>query len=154
MTEIKMKPIGVIHTSYKEQKDTPIQPTFGKDIKGTVEIYDEYVDGLSDLEGFSHIYLLYIFHKSDGYNMKVKPYLDNEEKGLFATRSPWRPNPIGMSLVRLERIDGKILHVVDMDIIDGTPLLDIKPYIPPFEDSENCRIGWLAGKLEKEDNDI
>lgn len=146
MSNITYRPIGVIHTPFKEPKGTPIQPTGAKDIEGTIQIDPEYREGLKDLEGFSHIILLYHFHLAEGYSLQVKPYLDNEVRGMFATRIPGRPNPIGLSIVRLAGVEGCTLHIRDVDIVDGTPLLDIKPYVPAFDLRETDRIGWLADK--------
>lgn len=140
---ILLKSIGIIHTPFRDRKGMPIQPKAGKGIRGTIEIFEEYVDGLDDLEGFSHIILLFHLHKSGEYKMKVVPYLDTQERGLFATRAPRRPNPIGMSVVRLDRVDGNTMHIQDLDILDGTPLLDIKPYVPEFSAEEEIRTGWL-----------
>jgi len=145
---MEFKPIGTIHTPFKELEGTPIQPIGGKDIRGTIELNPEYVKGLKDLEGFSHIILLYHFHRADTYSLQVKPYLDKTKRGVFATRIPGRPNPIGLSVVRLMKIEGNILHIQDMDIIDGTPLLDIKPYIPAADIKENVRVGWLETKMK------
>ena len=149
MTEIKYKPIGIIHSPFKEPKGTPIQPAGAKGIDGTVEVFPEYAEGLKDVEGFSHIILIYHFHLSKKSSLKVKPYLDNEVHGVFATRAPSRPNPIGISTVRLLRIEGNILYIQDVDIVDETPLLDIKPYVPEFDIREVERIGWLEEKVHK-----
>jgi tRNA-Thr(GGU) m(6)t(6)A37 methyltransferase TsaA len=127
----------------------PIQPKAAKGVKGTVELFDEFKEGLADLDGFSHVILIYHFHLSESYTLKVKPFLDDTPRGLFATRSPQRPNPIGISVVHLVRIDGKTLHISNVDIIDGTPLLDIKPYVPEFEKEVDIRIGWLKGKSHR-----
>jgi len=148
-----LKPIGIIRTPFKEQKGTPIQPKRGKGIEGTIEIFQEYVEGLSDLDGFSHIYLIFHLHLSDGYKLKVVPYLDNTERGVFATRAPRRPNPIGLSVVKLNRIEGSILYIEDLDILDGTPLLDIKPYVHNFDEPQEYRIGWLEGKANRADDE-
>ena len=148
---IEYRPIGVIHSPFSEGQGVPIQPRFGRGIKGTVEVFPEYVDGLADLDGFSHITLLYHFHRSIGYALAARPFLDGRKRGLFATRAPRRPNPIGLSTVRLVGIEGSTLHIFDLDILDGTPLLDIKPYVSVFEDSEAIRIGWLTGKLNEGD---
>ena len=114
----------------------PIQPTGAKGIKGTIEIKDEYVDGLKDLDGFSHIHLIYLLHKVEGYMLEVKPFMDNSTHGVFATRSPKRPNRIGMSVVKLNKVEGNKVCVENVDILDGTPLLDIKPYVPQlYEDT-------------------
>ncbi len=137
MPQIKYKPIGIIHSPFKEPKGTPIQPSGAKGINGTVEIFLEYAQGIKDLEGFSHIILIYHFHLSKKSSLKVKPYLDDEVHGVFAMRGPSRPNPIGISAVRLLRVEGTTLHIQDVDIVDGTPLLDIKPYVPDERSREN-----------------
>lgn len=151
MNEIRYKPIGIIHSPFKDIKGMPIQPTGAKGVKGTIEIEPEYVAGLKDIEGFSHIILLYHFHLSEGYSLEVKPFMDNNLHGVFATRAPRRPNPIGISVVRLVRIDGNILQIEDVDIVDGTPLLDIKPYVPEFDIRKVERTGWLSQKADKVD---
>jgi len=143
MNEIKYKPIGVIHSPFKEPKGTPIQPAGAKGINGTVEMFPEYAEGLKDIEGFSHIILLYHFHLSKGAALIVKPYMDREAHGVFAMRGPSRPNSIGISVVHLVKVEGNTLHIQDVDIVDGTPLLDIKPYVPEFDTSEVERTGWL-----------
>ena len=147
--KICYRPIGIIHTPFKRPHGVPIQSTAALGIKGTVEIFEEYVEGLSDLEGFSHIILIYHFHLCKGYSLKVKPYMDNNLRGVFATRAPMRPNPIGFSIVRLTGIKGNILYIEDVDIVDGTPLLDIKPYVPEFDYRRNTRIGWLERRIKK-----
>jgi tRNA-Thr(GGU) m(6)t(6)A37 methyltransferase TsaA len=146
MDFIRYQPIGIVRTPFLEQAGTPIQPRRGRGIAGTVEIFPEFADGLSDLEGFSHIYLIYHLHRSEGFDLRVIPYLDDVPRGVFATRAPARPNPIGVSVVRLRKIEGAVLHIEDLDILDGTPLLDIKPYAPDFDHVEEFRIGWLEGK--------
>ena len=149
MDEIKYKPIGVVHSPHKEPKGTPIQPAGAKGIDGTVEVFPEYAEGLKDLEGFSHIILLYHFHLSREASLRVKPFMDTEVHGVFAMRGPSRPNPIGISAVRLVRIEGNILHIRDVDIVDGTPLLDIKPYVPKFDAREAENVGWLEENVFK-----
>ena len=149
MNEIKYKPIGVIHSPFKEPKGTPIQPAAAKSIDGIVEVFKEYTEGLKDIGGFSHIILIYHFHLSKGSLLKVKPYMDNEVRGVFATRAPSRPNSIGISIVRLVRVEENILHIRDVDIIEGTPLLDIKPYVPEFDIREAKKRGWLEKKIDK-----
>lgn len=143
------KPIGIIHSPFSEIKGMPIQPSGAKGIKGTVELMPEYAEGLQDLEGFSHVILLCHLHLSTSFSLKVKPFLDDQLRGVFATRAPRRPNPIGLSVVRLKEIKGNILHIEDIDIVDGTPLLDIKPYVPEFDVQETVRIGWLSDKIGK-----
>jgi len=149
MHDINYKLIGIIYSPFKEPKETPIQPAGGKDIDGTVEVFPEYAEGLKDVEGFSHIILIFHFHLSKGVSLKTKPYLDNEERGVFAIRGPSRPNPIDISTVRLVRIEENILHIKDLDIIDGTPLLDFKPYVPEFDIHEVEKIGWLEKNVHK-----
>jgi len=149
MNEIRYKPIGIIHSPFKQPQGTPIQPAGARDIEGTVEIASEYGEGLKDIDGFSHIILIYHFHLSRGYLLKVKPYMDDQSRGVFATRAPSRPNPIGISIVRLVRVDGNTLHIKDTDIVDGTPLLDIKPYVPEFDIRKVDKIGWLGEKVDK-----
>ena len=149
MNEIKYKPIGVIHSPFKEPKGTPIQPMGAKGINGTVEVFPEYAKGLKDIDGFSHLILIYHFHLAKGSSLTAKPYMDNEERGIFAIRGSRRPNPIGMSIVRLVRVEDNILHIQDIDIVDGTPLLDIKPYVPEFDRREVEKIGWLEKKVHK-----
>jgi len=149
MNEIKYKPIGVIHSPFKEPKGTPIQPAGAKGIEGMVEVFPEYAEGLKDVEGFSHIILIYHFHLSKRSLLKVKPYMDNEARGVFAMRGPSRPNPIGISIVRLVRIEENILYIQDVDIVDGTPLLDIKPYVPEFDIREVEKTGWLEKNVHK-----
>jgi len=149
MNEIKYKPIGVIHSPFKEPKGTPIQPAGAKGANGTVEIFPEYAEGLKDIEGFSHIILLYHFHLSRESALLAKPYMDNEAHGVFTMRGPSRPNPIGISVVYLVKVEGNMLHIQDVDIVDGTPLLDIKPYIPEFDIRKVERIGWLEKNVHK-----
>jgi tRNA-Thr(GGU) m(6)t(6)A37 methyltransferase TsaA len=149
MEEITYTPIGVIHTPFKETEGTPIQPAGGKGISGVVEVLPEYGDGLKDLEGFSHIILLYHFHLSAGYSLEVKPFLDDVLRGVFSTRAPRRPNAIGLSVVRLVRVEGCTLHLEDVDMVDGTLLLDIKPYVPEFDAPEVERIGWLTAQVRR-----
>jgi len=144
--EYTYRPIGVIRTPHKEPKGTPIQPTGAQGIEGTIELNPEYHQGLKDLEGFSHIILLYHFHRAEGYSLQVKPYMDKNTHGVFTTRIPGRPNPIGLSVIRLLDIEGGTLRIQDVDILDGTPLLDIKPYVPAFDHRETDRIGWLTGR--------
>jgi tRNA-Thr(GGU) m(6)t(6)A37 methyltransferase TsaA len=149
MNEIIYKPIGIIHTPFKEPKGTPIQPRGAKRIDGRVEVFPEYADGLKDLEKFSHIILIYHFHLAGQAQLQVKPFMDSEPHGIFAIRAPSRPNPIGISIVPLVSIEGNILHCKDIDIVDGTPLLDIKPYVPEFDSRKPQKIGWLEEQVHK-----
>lgn len=149
MKEIVYKPIGIIHSPFKEPTGTPIQPTAGKNIEGTVEVFQEYADGLEDLDGFSHIILLYHFHLCGEAKLKVKPFMDDNEHGIFAIRGPARPNPIGISVTRLLKVEGNILHIRDIDILEGTPLLDIKPFVPEFDVKQEVKTGWLGKNIHK-----
>lgn len=159
---ITYKPIGVIRSPFKEPRGTPIQPPGADGVAGTVEIFPEYAEGLEGLDGFSHLILIYHFHlskklalsSSNGASLKVKPFMDDEAHGVFAMRGPSRPNPIGLSIVRLVEVEhlavgGSLLQIRDVDIVDGTPLLDIKPYVPAFDARENVRIGWLGERVHK-----
>lgn len=153
---IEYKPIGTINTPFQKTDGMPIQPVGAEGVKGSVQVLDEFTDALQDLEGFSHIILLYHFHKSEGYSLKVIPFLDDEPHGLFATRAPRRPNSIGMSVVKLTGIKDNILDIENVDIMDGTPLLDIKPYITDFDVFEVEKAGWYAkhsGKVRKTASD-
>ena len=154
--EIIFEPIGIIHSPFTSLEKMPIQPTSETSSLGTIEIKPEFVNGLKDLEGFSHIYLIYHFHKAHQSKLTVTPFLDKKPHGIFSTRAPSRPNPIGLSLVKLTRIDGNLVYVDDIDILNGTPLLDLKPYIPEFEGANDIRIGWLAkekGNIQKKKSD-
>ncbi len=139
---VNYRPIGVIHSEHTVAEKTPIQPVYAKGCKGQVRIFEEFSVGLSDLEGFSHIYLLYHFHQATPAQLLVKPFLQDAERGVFATRAPCRPNAIGLSIVKLMRREGNILHVEDVDILDGTPLLDIKPYAAKFDLYDVTKSGW------------
>ena len=147
--EIKFRPIGIIHSPFKEAKGVPIQPSAAKGIEGKVEIFPEYAEGIDDIGNFSHIFLIYHLHLSGKYSLKVKPYMDDKERGVFATRAPSRPNPIGISVVELLEVDGNMLHIKNVDIVDGTPLLDIKPYVPEFDIHNVKKIGWLEKNVHK-----
>jgi tRNA-Thr(GGU) m(6)t(6)A37 methyltransferase TsaA len=149
MEEIIYRPIGIIRSPYKETEGTPIQTTGAKGVGGTVEILPEWVEGLKDLDGFSHIILIYHFHLSKGCSLTVKPFLDDTPRGVFSTRAPKRPNAVGFSIVRLVKIEKATLYIEDVDIVDATPLLDIKPYVPEFDAKEAKRTGWLSGRAER-----
>ena len=139
----QLKPIGIIHSPFTELKGMPIQPAGATGVRGAVEVFEEYCAGLKDLEGFSHIILLYHFHRSQGFDLHVLPFMDSEPRGLFATRAPKRPNAIGLSVVQLDKVEGGVLYIQNVDILDGTPLLDIKPYVPEFDAQVKVRTGWL-----------
>ena len=143
-----IEPIGIIHTPFQQLENMPIQPVGAKDVEGEVVIDEAWQDGLKDLEGFSHIYLIYHFHKTDKTKLRVVPYLDKKERGVFSTRSPLRPSHIGLSLVELVAVNGNKLTIRGVDMLNGTPLLDIKPYIPKFEADDAVRTGWMQAHLE------
>ena len=141
---IEFNPIGTVRTPFMDTQGMPIQPAGAKGICGTVELLPEYAAGLQDLQGFSHIILLYVFHHSNSCRLVVTPFMDSVPRGVFATRAPSRPNPIGLSVVRLVRVDDTKLHIEGIDVLDGTPLLDIKPYVPEFDHpSGRVTTGWL-----------
>ncbi len=142
--EIIVKPIGTIYSPLKEPKGAPIQPVGATGIKGHIELKPEYINGLKDLDGFSHIILLYYFHKASDGPMIVTPYMEDKPRGIFSVRMPGRPNHIGISVVRLLNIEGAILHIENVDILDGTPLLDIKPYVTTFDIYKTEKEGWLS----------
>lgn len=139
---MKYLPIGIIHSPFMELENMPIQPTGAAGIQGTIDVYEDFHAGLKDLEGFSHIILLYSFHHSHSYKLQVIPFLDSEPRGVFATRAPKRPNAIGLSIVQLDKIEDGILYIQNVDILDGTPLLDIKPYVPEFDAHPAAKRGW------------
>jgi tRNA (adenine37-N6)-methyltransferase len=154
--KIEYQPIGIIHSPFESVEEMPIQPAGAGGAAGTVEVYDQFLAGLKDLDGFSHIILLYHFHRSSGFKLLVSPFMDQAKRGLFATRAPRRPNQIGLSVLRLAKIEGSILEVKDIDILDGTPLLDIKPYVPDFDYHQVARYGWLEqvpGQVRKHKSD-
>ena len=147
MKKIQYQSIGIIHSPFTDTKGMPIQPIGAKGVAGTIELRAEYKEGLKDLQDFSHIILLYHFHASKGYSLKANPFMDDTPRGIFSIRAPGRPNPIGISIVRLDKIVGTTLYISDVDILNGTPLLDIKPYVPDFDVvQEKVRIGWLKDR--------
>lgn len=139
---VHYRPIGLIRSEHTEAEKTPIQPVYAQDCPGRAEILPEFAEGLRDLDGFSHVYLIFHFHRMGSAKLMVKPFLQDVERGVFSTRAPWRPNPIGLSVVRLLKIEGATLHLKDVDILDGTPLLDIKPYTAKFDHIIATRNGW------------
>lgn len=149
-SSIIYKPIGIIYSPFKNTEGVPIQPAGADGIKGKVKVYKKYSNGLMNLIGFSHIILIYHFHLSNGYSLKVIPFLKDREQGVFATRAPKRPNQIGISIVKVENIKENIINISNVDIVDRTPLLDIKPYASFFDNVKDERNGWLSGKI----NDI
>ena len=140
---MNVEPIGVIHTPFTTAAGTPIQPALARWAEGRVEVFPQFQPALKDVDGFERIWLVYWFDRASEPRLQVVPFLDDVERGVFATRAPCRPNPIGLSAVRLVRIDDNVLHVSDVDILDGTPLLDIKPYAPRFDHFDVRRSGWL-----------
>ena len=149
MNQISYTPIGIIHSPFPKLDGMPIQPSAAQGIKGFILVNEKFTEGLDDLDGFSHIYLLYHLHLSNSYNLKVVPFLDNQLRGVFSTRAPKRPNPIGLSVVKLNKIAKNRLEIENVDIIDGTPLLDIKPYVPDMEEADHIRIGWLSEHVKE-----
>lgn len=150
MKKICYSPIGIVHSEFKEKINVPIQSVFSNK-KGIIEIFPQFSDGLKDLDGFSHIFLIYHFHLSKGFTLKVKPFLDDVERGIFSTRAPKRPNSIGLSILSIERIENNIVYVSDIDIIDNTPVLDIKPYISEFDLRQNVKDGWFSNKINRKE---
>jgi len=143
MDKIELTPIGIIRTPYGEAKEMPIQGRFKEDVEGWIELEEEYVPALKDLDGFSHLILFYYFHRSDREELQGRPFLEEETHGIFAIRSPHRPNHLGLSIVRLQRIEGSRVYFSEVDMLDGTPLPDIKPYVEHFDHREGVRSGWL-----------
>lgn len=148
---IEYRSIGVIRSPHKSLEGIPIQPVGARGIKAEIELNEEFTSGLKDLDGFSHIIVIYNFHKSKDYKLSVKPFLDNEERGLFATRAPKRPNSIGVSVLKLNKIVKNTLFVENVDILDGTPVLDIKPYASRFDFVEDEKNGWLEKNIDESD---
>ncbi|MFX0002629.1 MAG: tRNA (N6-threonylcarbamoyladenosine(37)-N6)-methyltransferase TrmO [Candidatus Hodarchaeota archaeon] len=147
--EICFKPIGIIHTPFKSLKGIPIQSSMS-DAKGSIEIFSEFQAGLKDLSGFSHIYCLYFFDMVKlPVPLQSKPFLGDEKKGVFAIRTPFRPNPIGISILKILKIEQNKVEVKNVDILDCTPILDIKPYVSTFDNIKSTKIGWLKGKVRK-----
>ncbi len=140
---ITIKPIGVIRTPFSEAAGTPIQSTYGKNIEGRILVSESFVPALRDIDGFERLWLLYWMDRASKFRMLVLPYRDSRMHGLFATRTPSRPNPIGISVVRLLGREGSTLYIADLDILDGTQLIDIKPYIPEFDAYPVSRAGWF-----------
>jgi tRNA (adenine37-N6)-methyltransferase len=141
--EITYRPIGVIHSPFTDLRGMPIQPTGEASAPGSAEVLPEFAEGLKDLDGFSHVILIYHLHGVRKADLTATPFLGSEPRGIFATRAPTRPNPVGLSIVQLVKVEGNILHLANLDILDGTPLLDIKPYVPDFDAPPEARVGWL-----------
>ncbi|MFP4356635.1 MAG: tRNA (N6-threonylcarbamoyladenosine(37)-N6)-methyltransferase TrmO [Phycisphaerae bacterium] len=140
---VELQPIGVIHSGWDQPQGTPIQPRMAEGAGGWVDLFEPYAEGLGDIEGFERIWLIYHFHRTSAMKLTVTPFLDTQSHGVLATRSPARPNGIGMSCVRLVACNGRRLELADVDIVDGTPLLDIKPYVPKFDRFDVDRCGWI-----------
>lgn len=144
MEPINLRPIGMVHSPYKTPQAAPIQGYMEPQVEATVEIYPEFAPALKDLAGFSHIIMIYYLHRSKPWQPLVKPFLDNKLRGVFATRAPARPNPIGLSVVRLLGIEDNLLRIAEVDMLDSTPVLDIKPYVTDFDERKDVRLGWYA----------
>src|SRR5262245_12252467 len=149
MQTITYTPIGVVHSPFTTLAGMPIQTVAAAGIAATIELEPGYAAGLRDIEGFSHLLIISHLHQMQGYTLEVTPFMDTQPHGVFATRSPRRPNPIGLSIVRLIRVDGAILHIEEVDLVDGTPVLDIKPYVPQLDDRTTERTGWFAANVHK-----
>ena len=143
MNQIIMYPIGIIHSPYKENRDIPIQGSFNDKIEAWLELKDKYVNGLKDLDGFSHAIIIYYFHKSHREEIEGRPFLEQNKHGIFAIRSPHRPNHIGFSIIKIKSIKANKVYFTEVDVLDGTPLLDIKPYVKYFDSRDNAISGWL-----------
>lgn len=139
---IQFEPIGRIESPWKSLAGMPIQPAGARGVEGRVVIDARWVDGLADIDGFSHLILLYHLHRVRGFKLRVTPFLDRTARGIFATRAPLRPNPLGLSIVRLVRREGRVLHIQDIDVLDGTPLIDVKPWVADFDMVRNAHAGW------------
>jgi tRNA-Thr(GGU) m(6)t(6)A37 methyltransferase TsaA len=151
MERIVMNPIGIIHSPYKQPKDIPIQGTFKADVEAWIELGEKYESGLKDLDQFSHAILLYYFHRSREERLQSSPFLEDETHGIFAIRSPHRPNHIGLSIVKIKRIEGNKLYFSEVDVLDQTPVLDIKPYVAYFDHRQNVVCGWVDKHFEAGD---
>lgn len=149
---ISLERIGIIKTPWLTPENMPIQPTGAKTVKGTIVLNENYVAGLKNLEEFSHIILIYQLHLIKEPKLEVIPFMDTEPKGIFATRSPKRPNKLGISIVEIEHINKNKIHILDVDMMNGSPLLDIKPFFEDFDNRFHTKKGWLAKKtnLDKE----
>lgn len=143
---ISYEPIGHFRTPFTDIRGMPIQPLGAKGVQGTIAMVPELREGLADLDGFSHVIVLYHLHEIRGHELTVKPFLDQNTHGIFATRSPRRPNPIGLSVMKLNGVSGGTVFLENVDVLDGTPVIDIKPYVPDFDIWNADRIGWFEGK--------
>lgn len=152
--KICFQPIGYIRTPHHSIARMPVQPNGAFEIEGIIELKQEYMEGLVDLDGFSHLILIYHFHLINEHRLQVIPFMDDKPHGIFATRSPARPNPIGMSTVRLKKIKNNLLYFIGADMVDGTPLLDIKPFFPNYDNQTDVKFGWLEEKGEIDISEI
>jgi tRNA-Thr(GGU) m(6)t(6)A37 methyltransferase TsaA len=141
--EFTFRPIGLLTTPYHSKSGVPIQGIFDPESEGQASIFEEYEDGLQDIEGFSHLIMIYVFHRSQGYELVCRPYMEDSLHGVFTIRAPRRPNPIGFSVVRLRKREGRVLYLSEVDMLDGTPILDIKPFCPKFDHRKDVRVGWM-----------
>jgi tRNA-Thr(GGU) m(6)t(6)A37 methyltransferase TsaA len=148
--KVMYRSIGVVRSPFTKPEGMPIQPSRARGVRGTVELEPEYAEGLRDLDGFSHAVLLCHLHQSSGFSLRVVPFLDDTPRGVFATRAPRRPNPIGLSVVKLVSVEGSRITFDGVDLLDGTPVLDIKPYVPELEEGEELRLGWLEEARRRE----
>jgi tRNA (adenine37-N6)-methyltransferase len=146
---VTFRPIGVVRSPYVETAGMPVQAVAAAGVRGRIELDPACAEGLAGIEGFSHLVLIYHLHRITESRLTVTPFLGDEPHGIFATRSPARPNPIGLSTVRLVGVEGTTLHIEELDLVDGTPLLDIKPYVPAFDDRAGARIGWFEGRTDR-----
>lgn len=148
---VSLRPVGVLRSPHKDVKGMPVQPVGARGVEGHVEVRPDLLEGLRDLDGFSHVILLYHLHRVSGYDLMARPFLDTCRRGVFATRSPRRPNAIGLSVLELAGVDVErgVVRVRNVDILDGSPVLDIKPYVPAFDSCPTCRIGWFEGRMEE-----
>lgn len=149
MRIIEYKPIGIIHTPFKSLKDAPNQPNYNRNIEGRIEIFPEYIKGLKDLDRCSHLILIYHLHLCKGCDLVIKSHADNKPHGIFTCRASCRPNSIGISVVRLKKIEKSVIYILDVDVVDETPLLDIKPYVPSIDSHEDASVGWIKEKVKK-----
>ena len=152
MDRFEFVSIGVLKTPYESKSGVPIQGVFGPESRGEAEIFEEYEEGLTDIEGFSHIIIIYVFHLSQGYDLICRPYMEDKLHGVFSMRAPKRPNPIGFSVVKLEKRQGRILYLSEVDMLNRTPILDIKPFVPNFDHREGARVGWMENTFRAKTN--
>jgi tRNA-Thr(GGU) m(6)t(6)A37 methyltransferase TsaA len=147
MSDVQYRPIGVVRSPFKSGQGTPRQAVGAEDSQGTIEVDPDFVEGLADLDGFSHVLVIFHLHRMTEYHLTAHPPWDDKPHGVFSTCSPYRPNPIGVSVVTLERVEGNLLRIRNLDMLDGTPVLDLKPYVPDLFPRDEVRVGWLAGRV-------